>query len=163
MTRHAPFLSGMAGGFVAALVSRRGRRKAGQRIAWVFVGLLLLSTWWQTAPEWQQLLVVSALAFLILRLPIFRPGRRRAPAVPGQRQPLPQALRMQVVARDNWECGICLRPIEGMDDLHIDHIHPVHAGGTNELRNLQAAHEWCNLSKGGQVGWQPPYRGAAGW
>ncbi len=84
---------------------------------------------------------------------------------PVRRKPMPQWLRQQIADRDDWTCGICLLPIAKVDDLHIDHIHPVHAGGTDDPDNLQSSHADCNMRKGGMVGWQPPYQRQApeGW
>lgn len=48
--------------------------------------------------------------------------------------------------RDAGVCQICGRPIEGHGT--IDHIVPKSKGGTNELSNLQLAHERCNQRKG---------------
>lgn len=44
-------------------------------------------------------------------------------------------------------CSLCQQELGPHDVLHIDHIHPVSKGGTNQLSNLQVVHKWCNLKK----------------
>lgn len=44
-------------------------------------------------------------------------------------------------------CHICGKPIEDVDDLHIDHVIPVSRGGTSGRDNLKPAHVWCNIRK----------------
>ena len=61
--------------------------------------------------------------------------------------------RLDLLQRDGHVCGICSRPfamkINGIDwnEIHVDHIKPVAAGGTDDLANLQLAHAFCNMSK----------------
>ena len=42
-------------------------------------------------------------------------------------------------------CGICGERMYG--DVEVDHIYPVHLGGSSELDNLQAVHKSCNSRK----------------
>jgi 5-methylcytosine-specific restriction endonuclease McrA len=81
-------------------------------------------------------------------------GRRLWPdpnaVATGQRKKLPRSIRLRVIERDGYICGLCLGPVEPAD-VHIDHIHPVSLGGGNELENLQVAHSLCNIRKGARV------------
>lgn len=53
-----------------------------------------------------------------------------------------------------WEksggiCALCDKALEPIAaKVHIDHIVPRAAGGTNEVDNLQAVHKSCNSRKG---------------
>ena len=51
------------------------------------------------------------------------------------------APRMQ--GKDGWEKG-----------LHLDHLIPISAGGTNTIENIRPAHALCNLRKG--IQWNTP-------
>jgi len=61
--------------------------------------------------------------------------------------------RKQVFERDGWKCQICGKAIPKRAKVPepkaatIDHIIPLAVGGTHEMRNVQAAHFWCNASK----------------
>jgi len=59
--------------------------------------------------------------------------------------------RTAIAERDGWTCGLCGEQVE-LRDLHIDHILPVSLGGRSNKENLQAAHSWCNISKGNRIG-----------
>jgi 5-methylcytosine-specific restriction endonuclease McrA len=64
-----------------------------------------------------------------------------------KREPIPPKLRFEVLKRDNFTCAYCGRkPPEG--EIHIDHVTPVSAGGTNQITNLVAACADCNRGKG---------------
>lgn len=52
----------------------------------------------------------------------------------------------EILIRDRGHCGICGDPI--MEPYHLDHIHPLAAGGTHEPDNVQLAHPACNWRKG---------------
>lgn len=47
-------------------------------------------------------------------------------------------------------CGICGEPVS-QDEMDVDHIHPVCAGGGYLWENLQPAHKSCNSRKGRKV------------
>jgi HNH endonuclease len=66
------------------------------------------------------------------------------PAPPPGRKPLSPAVRATVLARDGHSCVVCFAG----DDLHIDHIVPVVAGGTDDPANLQVLCRTHNLRKG---------------
>lgn len=68
---------------------------------------------------------------------------------PGRRK-LPLRKRLKVIARDGYVCGICELGVEPAD-VHIDHIHPVSLGGSDDLDNLQVTHSLCNIRKGARV------------
>lgn len=53
-------------------------------------------------------------------------------------------IRGQVFVRDGRICGKC----GSTEELQIDHIHPVSAGGLPQLHNLQVLCKTCNLQKG---------------
>ena len=141
----------------------RVARRLGGLLVWWALGVVVVGRlawqWWQDQSWWlQALLIVAVLAFA-LRVPLMKVGRRqRRPEPPRPlRDPIPAWLRQQVIERDDGICGICgFRVRPGQE--HIDHVHPVHAGGTNDAENLQTSHSECNLRKGGMVGWTPPYR-----
>jgi hypothetical protein len=60
-------------------------------------------------------------------------------------------LRDSVLMRDGFRCRHCGRnPQEDGIKLHVDHIEPWSKGGTNDLENLQALCEECNLGKSDQ-------------
>lgn len=65
----------------------------------------------------------------------------------GKRFGIKPSLRFRVLKRDNFACRYCGRgPRESV--LHIDHVKPVDAGGTNDIDNLRTACVDCNLGKG---------------
>ena len=54
--------------------------------------------------------------------------------------------RFEVFKRDGFTCQYCGgKPPAAI--LHIDHITPVSAGGTNDLANLVTSCKDCNLGK----------------
>lgn len=62
--------------------------------------------------------------------------------------------RDKVLARDNFTCQICFKPLN-MDCSFphyqyptLDHIIPVFMGGPDVLENLRAAHFICNIERG---------------
>jgi 5-methylcytosine-specific restriction endonuclease McrA len=67
-----------------------------------------------------------------------------------KRERLNPWLRVQVIERDGYVCGLCGDDVDP-DDVHIDHIMPWSRGGKHELSNLQVAHSTCNLRKGNRV------------
>jgi 5-methylcytosine-specific restriction endonuclease McrA len=62
----------------------------------------------------------------------------------GGREPVPLALRTEVLDRDGWRCVYC-----GSDkELQIDHIIPQSRGGATTLDNLECLCGTCNREKG---------------
>lgn len=63
------------------------------------------------------------------------------------RKPLSKKVRFDVFKRDGFVCQYCGAHPPAVV-LHVDHIHPVAEGGTNDIDNLITACEPCNLGKG---------------
>lgn len=63
------------------------------------------------------------------------------------RKAISKKVRFEVFKRDGFKCQYCGAHPPGVL-LHIDHINPVAAGGGNDIDNLIAACESCNLGKG---------------
>lgn len=63
---------------------------------------------------------------------------------------LPEPIRRAVIARDGYICRLCGGSVEP-GDVHIDHVRPRVLGGSDEVKNLQVAHSFCNISKGARV------------
>jgi hypothetical protein len=57
-------------------------------------------------------------------------------------------LRFEIFKRDQFSCRYCGRTVSSEIVLEIDHVIPVHAGGTNEPLNLVTACFECNRGKG---------------
>jgi hypothetical protein len=61
--------------------------------------------------------------------------------------------RAQVFARDRYRCQICngrlamKQVVPHPKAPTMDHIIPLAVGGTHEMKNVQAAHFWCNANK----------------
>jgi len=66
---------------------------------------------------------------------------------PKRRRPIPQSVRVEVFERDGWRCLTC----GDLEDLTVDHIHPVARGGSDELSNFQTLCRRCNSRKGVSV------------
>jgi hypothetical protein len=62
--------------------------------------------------------------------------------------------RAEIMIRDGWTCQICNKRIDkrlrfpNPMSASIDHIIPLSEGGTDEPKNVQAAHWRCNVAKG---------------
>lgn len=59
------------------------------------------------------------------------------------REPISPDLRAAVLLRDRHRCVIC----GSTEELAIDHVHPVAAGGVSRIENLQTLCRPCNTSK----------------
>jgi hypothetical protein len=68
-----------------------------------------------------------------------------------RRKPIAAKLRFEVLHRADYTCQACGAKAADGAELHIDHIHPVSKGGTNDPTNLQALCRDCNLGKGARV------------
>lgn len=68
------------------------------------------------------------------------------PRLKAKRNRLPDALRYQILKRDDYRCVWC-----GMDKsgtiLEIDHIIPLCNGGLTEINNLRTLCHSCNVGK----------------
>jgi hypothetical protein len=63
-----------------------------------------------------------------------------------KRTGLSKRVRFEIFKRDSWRCIYCgATPNDG--PLHVDHVKPVAAGGTNDPANLVTACGACNLGK----------------
>lgn len=65
-----------------------------------------------------------------------------------QRKPLSYALRFAVLASSRFRCHYCGQPAPGVV-LHVEHVIPLSAGGTDDPTNLVAACSACNGGKAG--------------
>jgi hypothetical protein len=70
---------------------------------------------------------------------------------PNRRRAISKRLRFEVLHRADYTCQACGAKAADGAELHIDHIHPVSKGGTNDPTNLQALCRDCNLGKGARV------------
>ena len=57
-----------------------------------------------------------------------------------------KSLRFEVLKRDSFTCQYCGQKAPDVS-LHIDHIHPVSAGGDNDILNLVTSCKDCNSGK----------------
>ena len=49
----------------------------------------------------------------------------------------------------NFICPLCKEFLSAdRNEMHVDHIMPLIKGGNDNLSNIQAAHSYCNLSRG---------------
>lgn len=64
-----------------------------------------------------------------------------------KRKAISKSVRFNIFKRDRFSCQYCGAHPPGVL-LHVDHIHPVAEGGTNDDDNLITACEPCNLGKG---------------
>lgn len=72
---------------------------------------------------------------------------KKTKSLTSNRQPLSRSIRFEVFKRDSFTCNYCGRQAP-IVTLHVDHIHPVVEGGTNDILNLITACEECNQGKG---------------
>lgn len=56
--------------------------------------------------------------------------------------------RLAVLEANDGVCAICGRDVDPTR-FHVDHILPLSAGGWHGYDNVQLAHPFCNISKGG--------------
>lgn len=65
-----------------------------------------------------------------------------------KRKNISKKVRFEVFKRDSFTCQYCGSKPTDDAVLHIDHIHPVSKGGSNDIINLVTSCEGCNLGKG---------------
>lgn len=56
-----------------------------------------------------------------------------------------------ILERDGMTCHLCLDEIDGLADLHFDHVIPLSKGGPHVAENIRPAHARCNLRKGARL------------
>jgi len=80
------------------------------------------------------------------------PRRAQTGASNGNRKEVRKSVRYDVIRRAGFRCQACgASASEPGVKLHVDHIHPVKHGGTNDSDNLQALCQSCNLGKGARI------------
>ena len=63
-----------------------------------------------------------------------------------------QPVRHHIAERDKYRCSYCQTQVDVVGNLlELDHIIPLHAGGTSEEDNLCLACSSCNQSKGSKT------------
>jgi hypothetical protein len=92
-------------------------------------------------PELEAAWLGARPASAVVATPPRPPGRRRAPRT------ITPSIRFEVFRRDSFTCQYCGRRAPRVV-LHVDHVVPVVAGGTNDLANLTTACSICNVGKG---------------
>lgn len=63
-----------------------------------------------------------------------------------KRKNIPKKIRFEVFKRDKFTCQYCGAKAPDAV-LHVDHIHPVSKGGTNDIMNLVTSCDSCNGGK----------------
>lgn len=58
--------------------------------------------------------------------------------------------RAAIIERDNSTCYLCGDAV-ATDDIHLDHVIPLAAGGEHSAANIRVTHARCNLSKGARL------------
>lgn len=72
--------------------------------------------------------------------PVISAKKQNRPKISAQKS-------LQVFSADGYRCVRC----GSQDDLTVDHITPVSAGGGNDLSNLQTLCRPCNSKKGAKI------------
>lgn len=62
-----------------------------------------------------------------------------------ERNKMPR-IRNSIIRRDGLICRICGEPVEE-NDVHVDHVQPIHKGGKTVFTNLRVTHSRCNLTR----------------
>lgn len=63
------------------------------------------------------------------------------------RRKFSQKTRMGLYKKSNGRCAICGKKLS-IEEMTVDHIKPVAAGGNNDMENLQCCCKTCNFIKG---------------
>jgi len=72
----------------------------------------------------------------------------RTPAPIRQRAYLAREVRAVVWDRCGGRCVYCGRAMNPFRDFTVDHVVPVHRGGSDDLSNLVGSCRHCNFAKG---------------
>ncbi len=59
-----------------------------------------------------------------------------------------------LLKQQNYNCGICGKPMETAWDRNKDHIIPLIKGGRHIISNIQWVHRSCNSAKGSSASWE---------
>ena len=81
---------------------------------------------------------------------LIRSQLRLNPTAEPSREFLSKKHRYMILERDNFTCQYCGAKAPDVQ-LHVDHIHPVAKGGTNDPSNLITACADCNSGKRAHV------------
>lgn len=68
-----------------------------------------------------------------------------------ERSKMSDALRYDIMKRDNYRCRICGSTSSDGIKLHVDHIKPVSKGGKTLAENLQTLCDRCNMGKSNKI------------
>lgn len=90
-------------------------------------------------------------------------GERHPVLRTGERATIPVHVRAAVWYRDNGQCSDCSPTCPSGDILHLDHIVPWSAGGTDATDNLRLLCERHNLERSNYVDFARPKRPATWW
>lgn len=74
---------------------------------------------------------------------------------PKTRKEISKSKAIQVMLKSNSECTYC----KSKENLVIDHIIPIKAGGNNDIENLQILCRSCNAKKGSKLDFKPSNNG----
>ena len=80
------------------------------------------------------------------------PDGSKAPSVlprqKAKRIPVPQRVKVELFEKCGGVCRGCLDTFAQIGNLEVDHIKPLHRGGTDDYSNLQLLCRSCNTRKG---------------
>lgn len=94
---------------------------------------------------------------------LWRTNERHGVVRTGERDPIPSYVRAAVWWRDGGKCEQCL-PEHRLDEpLHLDHIQPWSAGGSDTTDNLRLLCEKHNLRRSNFIDFARPKRPATWW
>lgn len=68
----------------------------------------------------------------------------------GERRVIPRPVRLAVLLRDLFRCGICGFSVR-RTQAHLDHIHPWSAGGLDTTANLRTTCPACNMQRSNHI------------